>query len=306
MIFSHKSLVSILTPCYNAENLVTRLFDSILIQDYDNMEVIIINDGSTDDTLSVLERYSSLFNEKNIPYKYVSQVNQGLANTINNGLKMINGDYLIWPDADDWFNSSSAISRMVQILDSKKDYSCVRVLANYINEETRKETPIIPIDPTKEDLFEDFFYWNDNIWAPAGSHMIRVNTLFNQLDNKNIYSNRHGGQNYQLMLPVLYHNKCYTIQEHLFNILVRKGSHSRGTYSAYNKEILRWKDSIDLMVHTISSIKTMEKEQKIAYHNRIHRRYNKYMANSAKHHRHPLDFIKYTFLQTVYKLKSNK
>ena len=96
-------LVSIITPCYNGENVMHRLLDSILSQTYSNIEFILINDGSTDHSEEIWYQYEKKFNEKGIKTIYIHQRNQGLGAAINAGLKVFTGDYLCWPDIDDYF-----------------------------------------------------------------------------------------------------------------------------------------------------------------------------------------------------------
>ena len=85
-----KPLVSIIIPCYNVEFLIFRLLDSILLQNYSNVEVIAIDDGSTDHTSQVLQSYVDKFKDKKYDFHIYEQINQGLSTTINNGLKYVN------------------------------------------------------------------------------------------------------------------------------------------------------------------------------------------------------------------------
>lgn len=94
-------LVSIITPCYNGENYVTPFIKSVLLQSYNNIEFIFINDGSTDNTEKIVLDYEPEFKERGIKFKYIYQENQGQATALNNGLKIFTGDYLTWPDSDD-------------------------------------------------------------------------------------------------------------------------------------------------------------------------------------------------------------
>ena len=79
--------VSIITPCFNGEKFISRYFDSILEQTYKNIEVIFINDGSTDTTEKIVEQYISTFNKHGIEFIYIYQENKGQAAALNNGLK---------------------------------------------------------------------------------------------------------------------------------------------------------------------------------------------------------------------------
>lgn len=225
-----------------------------------------------------------------------------MSTTINNGLKYVRGEYLLWPDADDWFDDDTTITSMVYVLNNHQ-YSCVRVMANYVDEITMTKTPIAIQNKSKEDLFEDFYYWNNNIWAPAGSHMIRTAKLFSELTDRSIFTNKDGGQNYQLLLPVLYKNRCYTIQKHIYNILVRNGSHSRGAYANYSHQIKRWYDSVELIIHTINNISSMDNQTKIWYSAMTHQRYYLIMANTAKRHHKPIEYFRFIIKYFFAKIK---
>ena len=93
----NKYKFSIIVPVYNVENYVDKCIKSILNQTYKNYEVIIINDGSTDNSLNIINKYK---NNKKI--KIITQKNKGLSNARNNGMKMATGDYLLFIDSDDY------------------------------------------------------------------------------------------------------------------------------------------------------------------------------------------------------------
>lgn len=88
------SLVSVIITCYNHGQYLKTAIESVLEQDYENLEVIVVDDGSTDDTMQVAKKYPNV--------KYVHQTNQGLSSARNTGIERSNGAYLIFLDADDW------------------------------------------------------------------------------------------------------------------------------------------------------------------------------------------------------------
>ena len=94
-------LVSIISPCYNGEKYVSRFLDSVLSQTYNNIELIVINDGSIDKTLEILESYKEKFFRRSYAYIIINQDNAGQSAAINRGLKVFSGDYLCWVDSDD-------------------------------------------------------------------------------------------------------------------------------------------------------------------------------------------------------------
>jgi glycosyltransferase involved in cell wall biosynthesis len=92
------SLVSIIIPFYNVEDYIEKTLASIYTQVYKNIEVILIDDGSTDKSSIVAERYLSKFNFK---YTLVRQKNSGVSAARNYGLSLASGDYVVFIDSDD-------------------------------------------------------------------------------------------------------------------------------------------------------------------------------------------------------------
>ena len=92
---------SIIIPAYNAESTIKRCIDSAVSQDYDNYEVIVIDDGSTDKTSSILDEYS----KRGITIK--KQENGGVSAARNHGLKLARGEWVLFLDADDWLDKQA-------------------------------------------------------------------------------------------------------------------------------------------------------------------------------------------------------
>ena len=91
-------MISIIIPVYNVAQYLPKCMDSVLAQSWADFEVICINDGSTDDSLAVLEKYSALDSR----IRVVSQDNGGLSAARNTGLNLAQGDYVLFIDSDDW------------------------------------------------------------------------------------------------------------------------------------------------------------------------------------------------------------
>lgn len=92
--------VSVLIPVYNCEDYIERCINSILKQDYDNIEIIVINDGSTDNTWEVLKKLKS----KNANILTINRENKGVCETRNEILGLATGEYVMFVDADDWID----------------------------------------------------------------------------------------------------------------------------------------------------------------------------------------------------------
>lgn len=113
-------MVSVIVPMYNNESTIVKCLDSIKNQTALNkiLEVIVINDGSTDNSLKVLEEYRD--SNKNIPIKIINKVNGGASSARNAGLKEAKGKYIALLDSDDvWLEKK--IERQIEVLESNKN-----------------------------------------------------------------------------------------------------------------------------------------------------------------------------------------
>src|SRR5688572_7994074 len=89
------SLISIIIPCYNHAQYLTKAIESVLNQNYKDVEIIVVDDESTDNTKEVTLSYGN-------PVKYIYKKNGGLSAARNTGLEHIQGNYVVFLDADDW------------------------------------------------------------------------------------------------------------------------------------------------------------------------------------------------------------
>ena len=92
--------ISIIIPCYNAEEYISQCLESIVNQTYSNLEIICVNDGSIDNTLFILKKYQ----ERDKRIKIINQENHGLAFTRNSSIREATGDFLMFVDNDDWID----------------------------------------------------------------------------------------------------------------------------------------------------------------------------------------------------------
>lgn len=119
-----KSLVSIIMPAYNHDKYIKQCFDSIINQTYSNIELIVINDGSTDKTHDVIKAYEDKLKDRFARFVYISKVNEGVCKTLNKGLDISNGEYII-PFASDDIMFPERVELQVNYLEKNKDYGMV-------------------------------------------------------------------------------------------------------------------------------------------------------------------------------------
>lgn len=97
-----KVKISIVIPCFNCAKFIEKCIDSILGQTHDNIEIILLNDGSTDNTNEVITKYVK--SNKNIIY--INNENHGVSYTRNMGIQYATGDYLMFIDSDDFIGEN--------------------------------------------------------------------------------------------------------------------------------------------------------------------------------------------------------
>jgi glycosyltransferase involved in cell wall biosynthesis len=100
--------ISVVIPVYNAENFIVHILDKIYAQTFQEFELICINDGSTDNTKEVLEKYAA--NHDNM--RIINQINGGIGNAGNNGIINASGKYLCYIEHDDSLSSNQAFEIM--------------------------------------------------------------------------------------------------------------------------------------------------------------------------------------------------
>lgn len=217
-------IVSIIVPCYNGEKYLSRCIDCIIAQSYQYIELILINDGSTDNSdIIVQNRFTELSNSL-WKFKYISQKNAGVGAAVNAALKEISGEYLALLDVDDYM-MPQAIEKKVIWLETHPDYAAVINNGYYVKEETFFENGWLFYDknnfPNSEDVFTELI--NGSVVNWPGSYMIRTNVWLKRCPDREIFPSRNG-QNMQILLPATYHEKTGYIDEPLMRYLVQQNS----------------------------------------------------------------------------------
>ena len=118
--------VSVIIPVYNCENYIDKCIKSILFQSYKNIEIIIVNDGSLDNTEEIIKKYI-LFDKR---IKYFTQENLGPSIARNKGIENASGEYLVFVDSDDSINKLYLEKLLNKIKSDNYDIAC----CGYIDE----------------------------------------------------------------------------------------------------------------------------------------------------------------------------
>lgn len=159
-------LISVVVPIYNAEKYIRRCVDSILAQSYRNLEVILVDDGSTDSTPGILNEYA----EVDERIKVIHKKNVGHAHSRNKGLEAATGVFITFMDCDDYMYPDFMEKMYGAICEDDSDLACCSF--NYVNEQGEKlgwsEPELVRAKVTSIEAQKDFltkimiegFSWN--------------------------------------------------------------------------------------------------------------------------------------------------
>lgn len=172
--------ISIIVPIYNSEEYLAQTIDSIINQTIKNIEIVLVNDGSTDNSLAVCEEYA----EKDKRIIILSKPNGGLADARNYGMNHASGTYFMFIDADDLFEVDSCESMLNEIVKHDADY----VIGNYqIMDDDGVKWPAPAFDQEKytnmvldiNDHEKSFWVMNSTAWNKIyKAEFLHKNDLF--------------------------------------------------------------------------------------------------------------------------------
>lgn len=243
--------VSIIVPIYNVEKYLARCLDSLVNQTFNDIEIIAINDGSTDNSLNILNDYAK--RDKRI--KVINKKNEGLSNARNTGILQCNGEYVMFVDSDDWIDKNM-VAEMYNQIDEDVDLvictytrefvgrslprniSDLPKLKIYYKDEFNKEIYRRLVGPINDELRNpQYLDCLSTAWAKLyKSSLIKDNQI--KFIDTNIVSTEDTPFNVELFNYV---NKCVFINETLYHYW--KGNSSSITVQ-YRKDLKEKSDNL--------------------------------------------------------------
>lgn len=165
-------LVSVIMPSYNHAQYIEKAIESVLAQSYKNIELIVIDDGSTDDTLSILNE----LNKQN-KFTLVTQENRGVCKTLNRGVREFSsGEYVTLVASDDYWEESK-IEKQVAALCNRREAEFSFTQATEFDSETGRALRVFPSSPLSGQVLNKVFLRQH---VPAGSIMF-TRRLFDKI-----------------------------------------------------------------------------------------------------------------------------
>lgn len=113
-------MVSVIVPVYNVEPYLRKCLYSVLGQTYRDLEIIVVDDGSTDASRAICDEYKS----SDSRIQVIHQINKGLSEARNNGIDIATGEYILFVDGDDWIELNTVECLLQACVENNADVSC--------------------------------------------------------------------------------------------------------------------------------------------------------------------------------------
>jgi len=215
-----RPLVTVIVPVYNMEDTLQKCINSVIKQTYRNIEIILINDGSTDNSGSIIDNFTNYYNY----IKSIHKKNEGVSKARNIGISQSNGDYIMFVDPDDWVSEDIVLSLLKNSISENADIvsCCAQVQSQSINQKNSffKKNGRIKNDRAIAQLFSNDYYLDADelidIGVPWGKlyrkkYLIDNNIKFNtelkrNQDNIfNLYAFQHANKIIYIDSPLYYY-----------------------------------------------------------------------------------------------------
>jgi glycosyltransferase EpsH len=213
--------ISVIIPAYNVENYIEKTLKSLTLQTFKDFEVIIVNDGSTDNTEN---KINSILRNADFPWKLLRQQNQGVSVARNNGLIEANGEYVCFLDGDDYYDAFF----LEKMYNKAKENDYDMVVCNVVttgNEMSLSKPLQLDKALSKSLNGKDFLktILQKGLWLPMGSFICKKKLL---IGNNLIFTKKcTHGEDQEFWIKALFHSRLVvSIPETLAFYVQRKNS----------------------------------------------------------------------------------
>ncbi len=224
-------LISVIIPVYNVAQYIGHCLDSILSQTYRNIEVIVINDGSKDDSLNVINSYV----KKDARIHLIDKLNEGVSVARNEGLDAAKGEYILFVDGDDWIDSCMVENLLKLVAVGCADYAGGGFVFEEIHTGRKRFSPsgFSPVEVSGRKVLS-YYLSGHRLWSSVWGALFSRNVIEqNHLRfDKNIKFDEDCFFVMQFMSKA---EKVVVCQEHYYHVLVRSSSVTRSSLHELDK-----------------------------------------------------------------------
>ena len=236
-------VISIIVPVYNVERYLDRCIQSILVQSFKKFELVLINDGSTDNSLKICQKYR----EEDNRIVLISQPNKGLSAARNTGLENIHGEYVCFIDSDDFVEKNYLRSLYNNLEKNKADIS---ICEYFLTDEKGKKLSVEKLnEPENISILSgkntfNYFYKDNYVPNVVAWNKLYKRSIFKKLR----YKEGHYFEDEFIALPLFYTAKKVSfVRKPLYNYVQRSGSimNSSWTLKKYQDQQLMYQERIE-------------------------------------------------------------
>lgn len=229
----NNALISIVIPVYNVEKYIRKCLDTVISQTYSNLEIIIVNDGSPDNSKKICEEYKN----KDARIKIINQENGGLSSARNTGIDVATGEYIAFIDSDDFLDENFIKKMYDEVSVNDSDIICCDFY--YIDEDNRKW-----IRTNKENkCYSNMEAIDDIIIGKQYTEIMTWNKLYRLklfIDNNIRFPlGKLNEDNFTTYKLYYYANKISLINDRLYYYLQRTNSIMNSTFNIKRLDILQ-------------------------------------------------------------------
>ncbi|MCI5737765.1 MAG: glycosyltransferase [Methanobrevibacter ruminantium] len=269
--------VSVVIPVYNVERYLEECLDSVINQTLEDIEIICINDGSTDNSLEILEDYV----KKDNRIRIIDQENLGISTTRNNGLKVCRGKYVCFLDSDDYLE----LNTLRETYDISEKYSldmCFFKLINF-DENTKEQSTEEYFDMgfLKELVGDNVFNHHD-----IGENLYRISvTVHSKLFNRDLISDIKFPEglifedNAFFTEAMFKSERVFFLDKYLYNRRLRADSITHTN----NEAFIDWIEIYNLLIKITKDNGFYDDYKKVLYYKAISNSYVKFSEIEEKH-----------------------
>ena len=233
-------LVSLMTPVYNAMPYLEDYLDCVIAQTWRPLELIISDDGSTDDSAACIEKNLPRFNEAGISVRFLRNPHASQSAAINAALREVSGEYLTWCDADDIMLPECVGKKALYLIEHpsvgmvRNDGLIIDADTGEIVSRSTRES-----DRHTQPVFRELFL--QTTYCYAGCYMVRM-SLFDECCPGRRIPESPEGQNLQLLLPAASRTECGFVPDILHQYMKRSSGHSsqQRSYTEKRRRILNF------------------------------------------------------------------
>lgn len=226
---NRKSLISVIIPCFNVSSHVEKAIRSILSQSYQNLEIWIIDDASTDDTLEKIQSFKGT-SITVVPFK----TNTRKVGAVNQILQKVNGDFIAFQDADDW---SEPERIQLQLNEFQRDNQLGICFTNYRYVGAKNYLPgrISLTDEELKDEFLNYTYKRANGVSPTNCPTMMISRkALQKTGGYHPYFAGRVAEDIQWIYRILKNFKGVTVREVLYNYSLRENSFTHAQSNGIN------------------------------------------------------------------------